>query len=128
MRVLIVDDSAVMRQALAKIVSEKLNLTVAGFATNGAEGVEAYKTLLPELVLLDIQMPVMQGDEALVKIREFDPHARVIMISSMSEATMVMKCMKNGAKTFIKKPDNINDPAVLETIRLEINLAMEIDD
>lgn len=128
MRVLIVDDSKVMREALGKIVSEKLNLTVAGFAEDGDQGVEAYKKLLPEIVFMDIQMPNMTGDIALEQIRKFDPHARVIMISSLGDATMVMKCMRHGAKTFIKKPDNINDPDVLEAIKKEINLAIEIDD
>ncbi len=126
-RVLIVDDSQVMREILGKLVQDELKMTVAGFAEDGNEAVVKYCTLMPELVLMDIMMPHKDGISALTEILAFDPFARVIMISSNNDAATVLRCMKAGAKTFISKPNSQNTSLAIDELRREVTLALEID-
>ena len=102
-KVLIVDDSAFMRVSL-KSTLEKHHLQVVGEAENGLKAVEMYKALRPDFVTMDITMPVMTGIEALNAIREFDPKAKVVMISSMGQERMVREAIIRGAVTFVVKP------------------------
>ncbi len=101
--VLIVDDAAFMRLAI-KNVLVKNGFTVVADAKNGQEGVEKYIEYRPDIVTMDITMPDMTGIEALKKIREFDPKAKVVMISAMGQECMVKEAILNGAKSFIVKP------------------------
>lgn len=102
-RVLIVDDAAFMRMTIRKML-EAEGYTVAGEADNGEEAVQKYKEFLPDVVLLDITMPVMNGVDALKKIREFDAKARVVICSAMGQQAMVAQAIQNGAKDFVVKP------------------------
>jgi two-component system chemotaxis response regulator CheY len=101
--VLIVDDAAFMRVMLREIV-EDLNLTVAGEAADGSEAIEMYRQLQPDLVLMDITMPVMDGTEALGAILQFDPGASVVMITALGQKEQVLTAIKSGARDFIIKP------------------------
>lgn len=101
--VLIVDDAAFMRLAIKNILN-KNGFSVVADAKNGQEGVEKYIELKPDIVTMDITMPDMSGIEALKKIREYDPNAKVIMISAMGQEGMVKEAILSGAKTFIVKP------------------------
>jgi len=101
--VLIVDDAAFMRLAI-KNVLEKSGFKVIADAKNGQEGIEKYLELRPDIVTMDITMPDMTGIEALKKIREIDPHAKVVMISAMGQERMVKEAIINGARSFIVKP------------------------
>lgn len=89
--------------------------TVAGEAENGAKAVEKYTELKPDLVLMDITMPEMDGIQALKKIRELDPKASVIMCSAMGQQAMVIESIQSGAKDFIVKPFQAD--RVLEAVR-----------
>lgn len=102
-RVLIVDDAAVIRLAL-KIILEKNGYVVAGEAENGKVGIAKYKELKPDIVTMDIKMPILDGLEALKSIKEFDPHAKVIMISAMGQELLIKDAIMRGAKSFIVKP------------------------
>jgi len=104
-RVLITDDAAFMRMAL-KTMLEKDGFEIAGEAENGAIGVEKYKILKPDIVTLDITMPVMDGIEALKKIRAFDKNAKVMMISALGQETIVKQAIIAGAIGFVIKPFN----------------------
>ena len=73
-------------------------------AEDGAEAVEAYKKHKPDAVLLDITMPVMDGMEALKKILEIDPDAKVAMVTAMGQQQVIMEAIKMGAKDFVVKP------------------------
>lgn len=102
-KVLIVDDAAFMRMLLKDIVT-KAGFEVVGEATNGAEAVEKYKELKPDIVTMDITMPEMNGIEAVKKIKEIDPNAKIIMCSAMGQQAMVIEAIQAGAKDFIVKP------------------------
>lgn len=101
--ILICDDAAFMRMMIKDILT-KNGYTVAGEAENGAKAVEKYTELKPDLVLMDITMPEMDGIQALKKIRELDPKASVIMCSAMGQQAMVIESIQSGAKDFIVKP------------------------
>ena len=101
--ILICDDAAFMRMMIKDILS-KNGYNVAGEAENGAKAVEKYAELKPDLVLMDITMPEMDGIQALKKIKETDPSALVIMCSAMGQQAMVIESIQAGAKDFIVKP------------------------
>ncbi len=101
--VLVVDDAAFMRLAI-KNVLEKNNFKVIADAKNGLEAIEKYIECKPDIVTMDITMPDMTGIDALKKIREIDPNAKVVMISAMGQERMVKEAILNGAKNFIVKP------------------------
>ncbi len=101
--ILICDDAAFMRMMIKDILS-KNGYNVAGEAENGAKAVEKYNELKPDLVLMDITMPEMDGIQALKKIKETDPSALVIMCSAMGQQAMVIESIQAGAKDFIVKP------------------------
>lgn len=112
--ILICDDAAFMRMMIKDILT-KNGYTVAGEAENGAQAVEKYTELKPDLVLMDITMPEMDGIQALKKIRELDPKASVIMCSAMGQQAMVIESIQSGAKDFIVKPFQAD--RVLEAVR-----------
>jgi two-component system chemotaxis response regulator CheY len=100
---LVADDSEYARGNIALVI-EKIGGTVAGEAASGLEAVELYGRLRPDLVLLDITMPELDGVEALRRIRDLDGSAKVIMVSALGHKEMVWKAVRLGAKHFITKP------------------------
>ena len=116
-RVLIVDDAVFMRMKLKDIL-EKDGYEIAGEAQNGFEAVEKYKQEMPDIVTLDITMPEMNGIEALKKIKEIDPSAKVIMCSAMGQQSMVMDAIQEGASDFIVKP--FETERVLQSVKKNI--------
>lgn len=101
--ILICDDAAFMRMMIKDILT-KNGYNIAGEAENGAKAVEKYNELKPDLVLMDITMPEMDGIQALKKIKETDSNASVIMCSAMGQQAMVIESIQSGAKDFIVKP------------------------
>ena len=101
--ILICDDAAFMRMMIKDILT-KNGYNVAGEAENGAKGVEKYNELKPDLVLMDITMPEMDGIQALKKIKAADPNASVVMCSAMGQQAMVIESIQAGARDFIVKP------------------------
>ena len=101
--ILIADDLSFMRMIQKEILQEK-GYIVAGEAADGLEAVEKFKTLRPDLVLLDITMPNMNGLEAMRKIFAIDPRARVIMCSALGQQNLIVEAIKAGVKDFIVKP------------------------
>lgn len=83
--VLVVDDSTIMRRILATALGKDPDISVIGFASNGAEAIQAVKELSPQAVTLDIEMPVMDGIAALKEIRKFAPRLPVIMFSTLTQ-------------------------------------------
>jgi two-component system chemotaxis response regulator CheY len=101
--VLIADDAEFMRSMLREIVTES-GLTVAGEAEDGFAAVAAWRRLRPDLVMLDITMPNMDGLAALKAIRAEDPEADVVMIGALGQKGEVMAAMEAGARAFVVKP------------------------
>lgn len=101
--IMICDDAAFMRMMIKDILT-KNGYNVAAEAENGAKAVEKYNEVKPDLVMMDITMPEMDGIQALKKIKEMDPKATVIMCSAMGQQAMVIESIQSGAKDFIVKP------------------------
>ena len=112
--VLIVDDAAFMRMMIKDILS-KNGYEVAGEADNGVKAVEKYKELTPDLVLMDITMPEMNGIDAVKNIKAIDPGAKIVMCSAMGQQAMVIESIQAGARDFIVKPFQAD--RVLEAVR-----------
>ena len=112
-KILLVDDAAFMR----KVIKDTLNkngYTDVHEAVDGADAVEKYEELHPDLVMMDITMPNMDGLEALKAIRAKDPNANVVMCSAMGQESMVIDAVRSGAKDFIVKP--FKPDRVLKTV------------
>ena len=101
--ILICDDAAFMRMMIKDILT-KNGYNVAGEAENGLKAVEKFKEVNPDLVLMDITMPEMDGIQALKEIKKIDGGAKVIMCSAMGQQAMVIESIQAGAKDFIVKP------------------------
>lgn len=101
--VLIVDDSKTSRRILGDVL-KNMGLEVVGEAVNGEEGFLKYKELRPDLVTMDITMPVMSGLESLLLIKHEDENARVVMITAAGQKNNLMQAMKAGAEEFLTKP------------------------
>ena len=112
--ILICDDAAFMRMMIKDILT-KNGYNVVGEAENGAKAVEKYQELKPDLVLMDITMPEMDGIQALKAIKAANPSATVIMCSAMGQQAMVIESIQSGAKDFIVKP--FQQDRVLEAVR-----------
>ena len=102
-RVLVVDDAAFMRLNIRKML-EANGHTVAGEAENGKEAIAKYLEVKPDIVLMDITMPEMDGIESLRRIRDLDEHAKVVMCSAVGQQQMVATAIQSGAENFIVKP------------------------
>ncbi|MCI8308141.1 MAG: response regulator [Lachnospiraceae bacterium] len=113
-RVLICDDAAFMRMMIKDILT-KNGYEIAGEAENGLKAVEKYNETSPDLVMMDITMPEMDGIQALKKIKETDASANVIMCSAMGQQAMVIESIQSGARDFIVKP--FNQDRVLEAVK-----------
>mgnify|MGYP000950546772 CR=1 FL=1 len=101
-KILVVDDAEFLRVRISKMLSGD------GFevveAENGARAVEIYKTISPDLVLMDVTMPEMDGLTALKEIRAIDSQARVVMLTALGQESVVLEAVKSGARDFIVKP------------------------
>ena len=101
--ILIVDDSRTSRKILKGIL-ESEGYEVVGEATNGQEGYERYAELKPDVVTMDITMPVLDGIEALKKIKGEYPDAKVVMVTAAGQKTKMVEAVQNGANEFVSKP------------------------
>mgnify|MGYP000556555008 FL=1 len=112
MKVLIADDSEFMRSLLREILEEEY--TIAGEAENGVEAIELYDENDPDLVMMDIVMPIRDGIEATDEITDADPGAKVIMCTSVGQEQKMKNAIQAGAEGYITKP--FQKPSVLEEI------------
>ena len=101
-KVLIVDDAAFFRMRLRKLLVASGH--VFSEATDGKKAIEAYKVESPDIVLMDVHMPVMNGLDALYEIMKFDNKAKVVMLSNVSQQETIMKALELGARNFVVKP------------------------
>jgi two-component system chemotaxis response regulator CheY len=106
-KLLITDDAAFMRMTLKKMVTDA-GYEVVAEAENGLRAVELFEEHRPDIVTMDITMPEMNGIEALEKIKQIDPKAKVLMCSAMGQQNMVVDAIQKGAIDFIVKPFDQN--------------------
>ena len=107
-KILIVDDTTFMREMLKSALDPE-DYQIIGEALNGEQAVEQFKEKSPDLVILDINMPKMNGIDTLSAIMEINPKANVIMCSDQKYDNMIMMALKKGAKDFIIKPFTASD-------------------
>lgn len=111
--ILIVDDAKFIRLLLKDILSANGH-NIVGEATDGSEAIMLYEQFKPDLVTMDIVMPQVSGVEAVKAIMAKDPNAKIIMISSMGQNSLVMESILEGAKDFIVKP--FDEMTVIEVV------------
>lgn len=121
-RVMIVDDSAVIRGMMTRWLEEDPKITVVSTARNGKDAIDIVKKDNPEIVLLDIEMPVMDGITALPKIIAAAPDVRVIMSSTLTVrgAEISMKALAKGAADYVPKPESKSDINASQTFKKEV--------
>ena len=102
-RLLIVDDALIIRKRIREI-AEEAGWEIAGEATNGEEAMKLYQQEQPDLVTLDIVMPILDGVSALKQLMQHDPNAKVVMVSAVDQKTKLAECIEAGAIDFIVKP------------------------
>lgn len=102
-RILIVDDAAFMRMMIKDILN-KNGYEVVGEADNGRKAIEKFKELNPDLVIMDITMPEVDGIQAVKEIKKIDSNSKIVMCSAMGQQAMVIEAIQAGAKDFIVKP------------------------
>lgn len=112
--VLLCDDSRALRLLTSRQLGE-CGFEVVGEADNGVAAVERYEALRPDIVLLDLVMPQQDGREALRRILEIDPGARVVILSSLGAQHDIEECLKLGAKSYLQKP--IDPEAMVRVLR-----------
>jgi DNA-binding NarL/FixJ family response regulator len=101
--VLVVDDHALLRTGVANIINQEPDLQVIAEASNGQEAIAAFERYRPDVTLLDLRMPVMEGVEAVRQIRERDPLAKVIVLTTYDTDEDISRALKAGAKAYVLK-------------------------
>ncbi|MFH8406408.1 response regulator [Streptomyces sp. NPDC018019] len=114
-RVLLVDDHQVVRRGLRTFLEVQDDIEVVGEASDGAEGIAAAEQLRPDIVLMDVKMPGMDGIEALRKLRELDNPARVLVVTSFTEQRTVVPALRAGAAGYVYK--DVDPEALAGAIR-----------
>jgi len=107
--VLVVDDHALLRTGVANIINLEPDLQVVAEAENGLQAVEAFERHRPDVTLLDLRMPEMEGVEAVRQIRAIDPNARVIVLTTYDTDHDIARALKAGAKAYILKDISADD-------------------
>ena len=111
---MIADDSDAIRLVLKDILSIGEH-EVVGEAIDGAEAVDAYKQYNPQILLLDLAMPKKDGFTVVKEVREYDPNAKIILITASDDQKVIQQCLEHGASSYISKPFDFN--GVLESIK-----------
>ncbi len=114
-RILVVDDHPVVRQGIAALVGVQQDMTLLGEASDGREAIQQFRKLLPDVTLMDLQMPGMNGLDALIAIRNEFPNARVIVLTTYAGDVQIFRALKAGAQAYLLK--NTLHKELLETIR-----------
>ncbi len=114
-RVLAVDDHPVLRQGIAGLIAGQLDMRLVGEASNGREAIQQFRALRPDVTLMDLQMPEMNGIDAISAIRGEFPEARIIVLTTYAGDVQALRAMKAGARGYLLK--NLLYKELLDTIR-----------
>lgn len=114
-RILTVDDHPILRKGLAALVNAELDLKLVAEASNGKEAIEAFRCHQPDITLMDLQMPGLDGIQAIEAICSAFPGARIIVLTTYTGDTQVVRALKAGARAFVLKGHVLDE--LLDTIR-----------
>jgi two-component system, chemotaxis family, chemotaxis protein CheY len=105
-KLMIVDDSMIMRNRIARLISapELNEIQIVGLARDGQEAINVAQQKLPDLVTLDLTMPNMDGQAALIALKPIIPHARILVVSALSHKLTAIRAVRHGAHGFLTKP------------------------
>ena len=115
-RILAVDDHALLREGIAGLVAGQSNMSLVAQASNGREAIRQFRTHRPDITLMDLQMPEMNGVDAMIAIRGEFPEARIIILTTYTGDVQVLRALKAGARAYLLK--NLLHKELLETIRV----------
>jgi len=114
-RILIVDDHPVLREGITAVLACETDMVLVAEASNGREAVEQFRTHRPDITLMDLQMPLMSGTDAILAIRQDFPDARIIVLTTYSGDALAARAFKAGASGYLLK--NMLRKELVETIR-----------
>ncbi len=114
-RILAVDDHVLLRDGIAALVAGQSDMSLVGQASNGREAIQQFRTHRPDVTLMDLQMPEMNGLDATIAIRGEFPEARIIVLTTYTGDVQVLRALKSGARAYLLK--NSLHKELLETIR-----------
>ncbi len=114
-RILAVDDHPLFREGIAAILEGQPDMSLVGEASNGREAIQQFRAHHPDLILMDLQMPEMNGLDATIAIRGEDPEARIIVLTTYMGDVQVMRALRAGARAYLLK--NLLHKELLDTIR-----------
>lgn len=114
-RILVVDDHAVVRQGVAVLVGTQPDMTLVGEASNGREAIQQFRAVRPDITLMDIQMPEMNGLDAITAIRGEFPDAKIIVLTTYKGDVQITRALKAGAQGYLLK--NTFHKELIDTIR-----------
>jgi DNA-binding NarL/FixJ family response regulator len=114
-RILAVDDHALIRVGIATLVGSESDMKLVGEASNGREGIAKFRECHPDVTLMDLQMPDMNGIDAMIAIRDEFPEARIVVLTTYAGDVQVFRALKAGAQAFVMK--NLVHKELLQTIR-----------
>jgi DNA-binding NarL/FixJ family response regulator len=114
-RVLAVDDHPLVRQGIASLIAVQQDMTLVGEASNGRDAIQQFRTLRPDVTLMDLQMPEINGIDAIIAIRNEFPEARIIVLTTYVGDVQILRALKAGARAYLLK--NLLHKELLDTIR-----------
>jgi DNA-binding NarL/FixJ family response regulator len=114
-RVLVVDDHPLLREGIAALISAESDITLAATCSSGREAIQQFRTLRPDVTLMDLQMPEMSGLEAMIEIRSEFPSACVVVLTSYNGDALIARALKAGASGYLLK--NVVHDQLVDTIR-----------
>jgi len=114
-RILIVDDHPLLREGIAALVGGQMDMTLVAECANGRDALQAFRTHVPDITLMDLQMPELSGLDAMIAIRDEFPEARIIVLTNSTGDVQVLRALRAGARAYLLK--NLVRKELLDTIR-----------